>query len=98
MDDVKIGETVYSVGNEAGLERSLGEGIVSGLRQWEGVRIIQNSAPTQHGSSGGGLFDSRGNLVVDHDSDQRHRSEYELLDRRGGVLAVAPSLGSAGPK
>jgi S1-C subfamily serine protease len=63
MDDIKIGETVYSVGTEAGLERSLGEGIVSGLRQWEGVRIIQNSAPTQHGSSGGGLFDSRGNLV-----------------------------------
>ena len=62
-DDIKIGETVYSVGTEAGLERSLGEGIVSGIRQWEGVRIIQNSAPTQHGSSGGGLFDSRGNLV-----------------------------------
>jgi S1-C subfamily serine protease len=63
VDDIKIGETVYSVGTEAGLERSLGEGIVSGMRQWEGVRIIQNSAPTQHGSSGGGLFDARGNLV-----------------------------------
>jgi S1-C subfamily serine protease len=62
-DDVHIGETVYSVGTPAGLERSFGEGLVSGLRQWEGVRIIQNSAPSWHGSSGGGLFDAHGNLV-----------------------------------
>jgi hypothetical protein len=62
-DDIKIGETVYSVGTEAGLEASFGQGIVSGMREWEGVRIVQNSAPTWHGSSGGGLFDTRGNLV-----------------------------------
>ncbi len=63
VDDIRIGETVYSVGNPAGLERSFGDGIVSGIRQWEGVRMVQNSAPTWHGSSGGGLFDTRGNLV-----------------------------------
>jgi hypothetical protein len=63
LDDVKIGEKVYSLGAPIGLERSFGDGIVSGLRQWEGVRIVQNSAPTWHGSSGGGLFDARGNLV-----------------------------------
>ncbi len=63
LDNVRIGETVYSLGAPIGLERSFGDGIVSGLRQWEGVRIVQNSAPTWHGSSGGGLFDTRGNLV-----------------------------------
>jgi S1-C subfamily serine protease len=63
LDDVRIGETVYSLGAPIGLERSFGNGIVSGLRQWEGVRIVQNSAPTGRGSSGGGLFDARGNLV-----------------------------------
>jgi hypothetical protein len=63
LDSVRIGETVYSLGAPIGLERSFGDGIVSGLRQWEGVRIVQNSAPTWHGSSGGGLFDARGNLV-----------------------------------
>jgi len=61
--DVRIGESVFSVGTPAGLERSFGEGLVSGLRAWEGVRIIQNSAPSWFGSSGGGLFDARGNLV-----------------------------------
>ncbi len=63
LDSLRIGETVYSLGAPIGLERSFGDGIVSGLRQWEGVRIVQNSAPTWHGSSGGGLFDARGNLV-----------------------------------
>jgi S1-C subfamily serine protease len=63
LDNVRIGEAVYSLGAPIGLERSFGDGIVSGLRQWEGVRIVQNSAPTWHGSSGGGLFDARGNLV-----------------------------------
>ena len=61
--DIRIGESVFSVGTPAGLERSFGEGLVSGLRSWEGVRVIQNSAPSWFGSSGGGLFDSRGNLV-----------------------------------
>jgi len=63
LDDMRIGETVYSLGAPIGLERSFSNGIVSGLREWEGVRIVQNSAPTTHGSSGGGLFDARGNLV-----------------------------------
>jgi S1-C subfamily serine protease len=62
-NDLRVGETVYSVGTPAGLERSFGEGLVAGLRDWEGVRIIQNSAPSWFGSSGGGLFDGRGNLV-----------------------------------
>jgi hypothetical protein len=61
--DIRVGEAVFSVGTPAGLERSLGEGIVAGMRDWEGVRIIQNSAPSWFGSSGGGLFDARGNLV-----------------------------------
>jgi S1-C subfamily serine protease len=61
--DIRVGESVFSVGTPAGLESSFGEGLVSGLRAWEGVRIVQNSAPSWFGSSGGGLFDARGNLV-----------------------------------
>jgi hypothetical protein len=63
LDDIRVGETVYSIGNPAGLERSFGEGLVSGIRNAAGVAWVQNSAPSWHGSSGGGLFDSRGNLV-----------------------------------
>ena len=63
FDDLHVGETVFSVGTPVGLEQSYGEGIISGLRSFEGVDMVQNSAPSWHGSSGGGLFDARGNLV-----------------------------------
>jgi len=63
FDDLAVGEPVFSLGAPVGLELSFGEGMVSGLREFEGVRVVQNSAPSWHGSSGGGLFDARGNLV-----------------------------------
>jgi hypothetical protein len=61
--DLHVGEPVFSLGTPNGLELSFGEGLVAGLRQNEGERFVQNSAPSWHGSSGGGLFDARGNLV-----------------------------------
>ncbi len=61
--DIKVGEKVYTIGNPSGLESTLGEGLVSGLRNREGVRYVQTSAPISPGSSGGGLFDERGNLL-----------------------------------
>ncbi len=61
--DLRIGERVYAVGAPHGLELSLSEGLISGLRLFEGRRAIQNTAPISAGSSGGGLFDDRGRLV-----------------------------------
>ena len=63
FDDLKVGEKVYSVGAPIGLERTLGEGIISGLRKLETCKLIQTSAQISSGSSGGGLFDARGNLI-----------------------------------
>jgi S1-C subfamily serine protease len=61
--DVATGERVYAIGAPEGLELTFSEGVVSSLRESEGVHIIQTSAPTSPGSSGGGLFDARGNLI-----------------------------------
>ena len=61
--DLNVGEKVYTIGNPSGLEATLGEGLVSGLREQDGVRYVQTSAPISPGSSGGGLFDERGNLL-----------------------------------
>jgi tetratricopeptide (TPR) repeat protein len=57
------GERVYAIGAPEGLELTFSEGIVSALRDTEGVHMIQTSAPISPGSSGGGLFDAQGNLV-----------------------------------
>ena len=59
-----VGETVYTIGSPKGLINTLGSGLLSGLRTSESeTQYIQISAPVSAGSSGGGLFDDRGNLI-----------------------------------
>lgn len=60
---LRIGARVYAIGSPRGLDRSLSEGLISGLRDRDGVRIIQATAPISAGSSGGGLFDAEGRLI-----------------------------------
>ena len=60
---LEIGETVYTVGNPAGLSSTIAEGIISGIREDNGVTFVQTTAPISPGSSGGALVDSRGNLI-----------------------------------
>jgi len=59
---LKVGEPVYAVGAPQGLELSLSEGIVSQLRGGP-PPLIQTTAAVSPGSSGGGLFNSEGELV-----------------------------------
>jgi tetratricopeptide (TPR) repeat protein len=58
-----VGERVFAIGAPEGLELTLSEGLISGLREYENARLIQTSAAISPGSSGGGLFDSQGRLV-----------------------------------
>jgi cytochrome c-type biogenesis protein CcmH/NrfG len=58
-----VGETVYAIGAPEGLELTISEGLVSGLRDFDKTRVIQTSAAISPGSSGGGLFDAKGQLV-----------------------------------
>jgi hypothetical protein len=56
-----VGDDIYVAGNPAGLEGTFSAGIVSGLRQSEG--LIQFDAPISPGSSGGPVVDARGQVV-----------------------------------
>ncbi len=58
-----VGEKVYAIGAPEGLELTISEGLISGLRTIDKDRVIQTSAAISHGSSGGGLFDVEGRLV-----------------------------------
>jgi tetratricopeptide (TPR) repeat protein len=58
-----VGETVYAIGAPEGLELTISEGLISGLRDFDNGRVIQTSAAISPGSSGGGLFDAEGRLV-----------------------------------
>jgi S1-C subfamily serine protease len=63
-ESIKVGERVYSIGAPLGLELTLSDGLVSGRRLEDRVRLIQTTAPISPGSSGGGLFDTKGNLIA----------------------------------
>ena len=58
-----VGETVYTIGSPKGMVNTLGNGLVSGLRRSDDTQFIQITAPVSKGSSGGALFDDRGNLI-----------------------------------
>lgn len=62
-DTLAVGERVVAIGAPEGLELTMSEGLVSGLREYENAHLIQTSAPISPGSSGGGLFDAQGRLV-----------------------------------
>jgi S1-C subfamily serine protease len=58
-DGLKVGQKVIAIGSPLGLQNTISEGIVSGLRNG----IIQMSDPISPGSSGGAVFDAYGNVV-----------------------------------
>jgi len=61
---LQSGDRVVAIGNPLGLEQTVSEGIVSGLRTMGDKRaVIQTTAPISPGSSGGGLFNGKGELV-----------------------------------
>ena len=61
--ELQVGERAYAIGAPHGLALTLTEGIVSAVRSQGGVALVQSTAPVSFGSSGGGLFDARGNLI-----------------------------------
>jgi S1-C subfamily serine protease len=67
---LRVGQRVFAIGSPHGLELTLSEGLISGLRPKAPgqLPIVQTSAPVSSGSSGGGLFDTEGRLVGVTDS------------------------------
>ena len=68
--DLKIGQSVYAIGNPFGLQRTLTSGIVSALDRHlpttevlEVAGVIQTDAAINPGNSGGPLLDSAGRLI-----------------------------------
>ena len=62
-DDPPVGSRVYLLGAPQGLEFSISEGIVNQIRRLDGTKLIQYSAATNPGNSGGPLLDAKGIVV-----------------------------------
>jgi len=59
----EIGERIFAIGNPEGLEQTLSDGIVSGYRDYKNIKYIQFTAAITKGSSGGPLFNSKGEVI-----------------------------------
>lgn len=57
------GTRVVAIGSPLGLFNTVSDGIISAFREMRGGRMIQFTAPTSHGSSGGALLDMYGRLI-----------------------------------
>lgn len=63
-NDIKTGETVYSLGSSLGLTGTFSQGIISNCsRKIDNQEYIQTTAPISNGNSGGPLIDVFGNVI-----------------------------------
>jgi 2-alkenal reductase len=69
-DDLKVGQSVFAIGNPFGLDQSLTTGIISALKRRlptasgrEITNVIQTDAAINPGNSGGPLLDSAGRVI-----------------------------------
>ncbi len=58
-----IGLEVFVIGNPYGLEGTFSTGVISGLREIDGVRYLQISAPISPGNSGGPVILRDGSVI-----------------------------------
>jgi hypothetical protein len=57
------GDEVYVIGNPEGLEGTISQGIVSGVREIDSGTLLQITAPISPGSSGGPVVNLRGEVI-----------------------------------
>jgi S1-C subfamily serine protease len=61
--ELAAGDPVTVVGHPRGFEGTVSTGVLSGIRNHEGSRLFQITAPISPGSSGGPVFNARGQVV-----------------------------------
>ena len=62
-DTVKIGQTVYAVGNPKGRKGTFSPGAISNLSKKNGKKRLQMTAPISPGSSGGPVLNRKGEVI-----------------------------------
>src|SRR5205807_5416268 len=94
-----IGDKIFVVSNPQDLEGTFSEGIVSGKRKLENVRLLQITAPISSGSSGRPVLDGRARVASVPTPSLRSGQQLnlaitgdyiaQLLGPRGDVLEPA---------
>ncbi len=61
-DNIKAGQKIFAIGSPKGLKNTISDGIISNVSREDG-RLIQITAPIEHGSSGGALINENGEVL-----------------------------------
>ncbi|HKQ73859.1 MAG TPA: trypsin-like peptidase domain-containing protein [Blastocatellia bacterium] len=62
-DKAENGEAIVAISSPEGLVNSISTGVISGVRRFDTHRVFQITAPISNGSSGGALFNPRGEVI-----------------------------------
>lgn len=62
-DYIQVGDKVVAIGNPFGWRNSISDGLISGIREIEGLSLLQITTPISPGSSGGALFNMKGQVI-----------------------------------
>lgn len=62
-DAVQVGDEVTAIGSPLGLKNTVSKGIISAVREEQDWYILQTTAPISPGSSGGALFNQKGEVI-----------------------------------
>ena len=64
IEKIGIGEKVYVISSPMGLENTISDGVLSGIREiTPGRKLLQITAPISPGSSGGPVFNKNGEVI-----------------------------------
>lgn len=58
-----IGQKIYVIGSPRGLPATISDGIISGMRDFDGNKLLQMTASISSGSSGGPVLNTNGELI-----------------------------------
>jgi serine protease Do len=61
--DLAVGAKVTVISSPSGLENTVSDGILSAVREYDAVRLLQITAPISPGSSGGPVLNTAGQMV-----------------------------------
>jgi hypothetical protein len=90
LGTVQVGDKLFTLGNPLGVfQNTLSEGLLSGIRQMDGYKMFQLSAPISHGSSGGPVFNGQGDVIgiVDANISEGQNLNFAIpIDYAAGMM------------